>query len=182
MTQQRPVTEAVNVQTGEIVQLALLGEDTLGALQKKPKGPPARYDWRPHPGRHVNVGKALMAKVWHKASGYDQNARDVLGFFLAHSPEGGAPLRMTYKEIAELLGVRQDTVRKSVEQLHAGGLLLEREKIGRMRFFAPNPRAAFDGSASDQLEATKDARHPVVPAPRATAQGKRTTRKAREAS
>ncbi|MCU4750263.1 transcriptional regulator [Streptomyces sp. G-5] len=153
---------AVNRQSGEIVQLELLGGD---ALQNLRRTVPVRYDWRPHPGRHVNVAKALMAKVWHKDSGYTQNDRDILGFYVAHSPEAAAPLRMTFKEISAVLGVRQDTVRKSVERLHSGGLLLEAEKIGRVRFFRINPRAAFDGSATAQVEATKEARHPVVPAP-----------------
>ncbi|MFJ5645802.1 transcriptional regulator [Streptomyces sp. NPDC093223] len=175
MERQGPVRRnAVDRETGQVVQLELLGDETLDTLQRKTA---PRYDWRPFPGRHVNVAKGLMARVWHKDSGYNQNERDVLGFFLAHSPEAGEPLRMTFKEISELLGVRQDTVRKSVERLHTGGLLLEKEKIGRVRFFAVNPRAAFDGSASAQVEATKVARHPVVPAPAAPSR-----RKTREAS
>jgi DNA-binding transcriptional ArsR family regulator len=170
MGQQRPARrEAVDRQTGEIVQLALLGED---ALARKPS---VRYDWRPHPGRHVNVGKALMAKVWHRDSGYDQNDRDVLGYYLAHSPEAGAPLRMTYKEISQDLGIRQDTVSKSVGKLNRGGLLLEAEKIGNVRFFRVNPRAAFDGPAPAQVEATKTARHPMVPAPASPTRKKRRT-------
>ncbi|MFE2529440.1 MarR family transcriptional regulator [Streptomyces sp. NPDC059382] len=181
MTEKAPVVSAVETSSGEVMQLELLGVEALSeALQRKPKIPP-RYDWRPHPGRHVNVGKGLMAKVWDKDSGYSRNDRDILGFFMAHSPEGGSPLRMNFKEIAELLGVRQDSVAASVAKLHAGGLLLLKEEIGRMRFFAPNPRAAFDGPAVDQLEATKAARHPVVPAPALEAKPKR-TRKAREAS
>lgn len=178
MEQQGPARrKAVNRETGEIMQLELLGDDTLDALQKIKQTVPVRYDWRPYPGRHVNVAKVLMSKVWHKDSGYSQNDRDILGFYLAHSPEGSAPLRVTFKEISELLGVRQDTVRKSVEKLHAGGLLLEKEKVGRVRFFGVNPRAAFDGSASAQLEATRVACHPVVPAPPAPSR-----RKTREAS
>lgn len=166
---------AVDQQTGEIVQLALLGDDD--ALPRGKRKPPARYDWRPYPGRHTNVAKALMAQVWHKDSGYSQNDRDILGFFLGHSPEGDVPLRMTFKEISGLLGVRQDTVRRSVEKLHSGGLLLEAEKIGRVRFFKLNPRAAFDGSATDQVEATRSARHPVVPAPARTTKTTKTTRR-----
>lgn len=175
MERRRPARHSVaDVRTGEVLQLELLGEDALGALSKPPVA--VRYDWRPYPGRHVNVAKALMARVWHKDSGYTQNDRDILGFFLAHAPEASDPLRMTFKEISQLLGLRQDTVRKSVERLHAGGLLLEKEKIGRVRFFAVNPRAAFDGSATSQVEATKVARHPVVPAP--AAPRRKSTRKA----
>ncbi|WP_328406369.1 transcriptional regulator (plasmid) [Streptomyces sp. NBC_00390] len=168
--------EAVNVATGEVVQLELMGDDALRGL-REPRTPiPPRYDWRPHPGRHVNVGKALLAKVWHKDSGYDQNARDILGFYIAHAPEGGEPLRMTFKEISQTLGVQPNTVQQCITQLHAGGLLLEKEKIGRVKFFALNPRAAYDGSAAAQVAATKEARHPVVPAPTA-ASPKRTRRK-----
>ncbi|MFE1783825.1 MarR family transcriptional regulator [Streptomyces sp. NPDC059506] len=168
---------AVNRETGEIVQLELMGGDALDAFQKIERRA-VRYDWRPFPGRHVNVAKRLMAEVWHKDSGYSQNDRDILGFYLAHSPEGGEPLRLSYKEISELLGIRQGTVSKSVATLHAGGLLLKKETVGRMCFFAVNPRAGFDGSAVAQVEATKEARHPVVPAP--VAQPK--SRKRREAS
>ncbi|WP_326693263.1 MULTISPECIES: winged helix-turn-helix domain-containing protein [unclassified Streptomyces] len=113
----------------------------------------------------MNVGKALMKKVWHKDSGYRQNDRDIFGFYVAHSPEGTEPLRMTFKEIAQTLGIRPDTVARSVGRLHAGGLLLEAEKVGRMKFYRINPRAAFDGSATEQVRAVQDARYPVVPAP-----------------
>ncbi|NSC25733.1 winged helix-turn-helix transcriptional regulator [Streptomyces albus subsp. chlorinus] len=159
---------AVNRGTGEIVQLELLGRETFQQEggERNPVLPGARYDWQPHPGRHVNVAKALMRKVWHKDSGYRQNDRDIFGFFVAHSPERTEPLRMTFKEIAQTLGIRPDTVARSVGRLHAGGLLLEAEKVGRMRFYRINPRAAFDGSASEQLRAVQDARFPVVPAPR----------------
>lgn len=161
----RARSRAVDQHTGEIVQLELLGSDAFERTAKQSVA--VRYDWRPYPGRHVNVAKALMAKVWHKDSGYKQNDRDVLGYYIAHSPEGAAPLRMTFKEISDDLGVRQNTVSQSVGRLNRGGLLLEAEKFGRVRFFKLNPRAAFDGSASAQLEATKQARHPVVPAPAA---------------
>jgi hypothetical protein len=154
--------EAVDTDTGEVLQLELLPDDALDALKRKAA---PRYDWHPYPGRHVNVAKALMAKVWHKDSGYTQNERDLFGFFLAHTPEGGEPLRLTYKEISEALGLSQTVVGKGVQRLHTGGLLLEREQIGRIRFYGVNPRAAFDGSAVDQVEATKDARFPVLPAP-----------------
>lgn len=112
---------AVNRGTGEIVQLELLDGET---FRRKGPGenrvlPGARYDWQPHPGRHVNVGKALMKKVWHKDSGYRQNDRDIFGFYVAHSPEGTEPLRMTFKEIAQTLGIRPDTVARSVGRLHA---------------------------------------------------------------
>ncbi|MQS06127.1 MarR family transcriptional regulator [Streptomyces alkaliphilus] len=152
--------EAVDRTTGEILQLELLESDSDQSRTK----PPIRYDWSP-PGRHVNVGKRLMSMVWHKESGYDQNDRDVLGFFIAHAPEGTEPLRLTFKEISEILGLRRDTVSRSVGRLHLGGLLLETEKVGRIRFFRINPRAAFDGSAGAQVQATIEARHPVVPAP-----------------
>ena len=159
---------AVNRGTGEIVQLELLGRESFQQMgtEENPVLPAARYDWQPHPGRHVNVAKALMRKVWHKDSGYRQNDRDIFGFYVAHSPERAEPLRMTFKEIAEILGIRPDTVARSVGRLHAGGLLLEAEKVGRMKFYRINPRAAFDGSASEQMRAVQDARFPVVPAPK----------------
>jgi hypothetical protein len=158
---------AVNRGTGEIVQLELLGRESFQqeGSQGKPLLPGARYDWQPHPGRHVNVAKVLMRKVWHKDSGYRQNDRDVFGFFVAHSPEGVEPLRMTFKEIAQTLGTRPDTVARSVGRLHIGGLLLEAEKVGRMKFYRINPRVAFDGPASEQMRAVQNARFPVVPPP-----------------
>ncbi|MEV8476230.1 hypothetical protein [Streptomyces sp. NPDC051173] len=39
------------------------------------------------------------------------------------------------------------------------------EQVARIKFFRLNPRAAFDGPAVAQVEAVKDARFPVVPAP-----------------
>jgi len=162
-------TPAVNRGTGEIVQLELLGRDSF-QQQGSPEQsvlPGSRYDWQPYPGRHVNIAKTLMRKVWHKDSGYRQNDRDIFGFYVAHSPERAEPLRMTFKEIAQTLGIRPDTVARSVGRLHAGGLLLEAERVGRMKFYRINPRAAFDGSASEQTRAVQEARHPVVPAPKA---------------
>ena len=160
-------TDAVDRATGEVVQLEIFGDDD--SLKRKKA---VRYDWAPHPGRHTNLAKTLMQKVWDKDSGYDQNDRDILGFYLAHSPEGVEPLRMTYKEIAEKLGVRQEKVGKAVDKLHSGGLLLLAEKVARVKFFRVNPRAGYDGPASAQVEAVKEARFPVVPAPVA-----KTTRK-----
>ncbi|MFE9334681.1 transcriptional regulator [Streptomyces sp. NPDC006925] len=160
---------AVDRGTGEIVQLELLGRESFqqGEVRERPVLPGVRYDWQPYAGRHVNVAKSLMRKVWHKDSGYRQNDRDIFGFYVAHSPERAEPLRMTFKEIAQTLGIRPDTVARSVGRLHAGGLLLEAEKVGRMKFYRINPRAAYDGSASDQTRAVRDARYPVVPAPKA---------------
>lgn len=152
--------------TGEIVQLEIFGDDDMfeGDGSKK-KQVVVRYDWNPNPGRHTNLAKALMQKVWDKDSGYDQNDRDILGFYIAHSPEGTEPLRMTFKEIATKLGVTQPKVSKSVGRLNGGGLLLMAEQVARIKFFRLNPRAAFDGPAVAQVEAVKDARFPVVPAP-----------------
>ncbi|MFE2350304.1 helix-turn-helix domain-containing protein [Kitasatospora cineracea] len=144
------------------MQLDLFSDENVKAGPDK-----VRYDWNPNPGRHVNVSKTLMCKIWRKDSGYDQNDRDVFGFYLAHSPDGTEPLRMTFKEISELLGPAQGTIRASVEKLHHGGLLLEAEKFGRMRFYRVNPRAGYDGPAKNQVDATKEARFPVVPAPEA---------------
>ncbi|XIG72906.1 transcriptional regulator (plasmid) [Streptomyces sp. SGAir0957] len=153
---------AVDEETGEVFQLTIMGEEEPLAPRRPKKR--ARFDWRPYPGRHANVGKELMALVWQKGSGYDQNDRDVYAFFIAHSPEGDDPLRMTSKEIGTELGIRPQTVGKSITKLNQGGLLLKAETVGRMNFYRVNPRAAYDGSAVDQLEATKTARHPMVPA------------------
>ncbi|MFJ2193691.1 helix-turn-helix domain-containing protein [Kitasatospora sp. NPDC087861] len=150
------------------MQLDLFSEE-----ETKPGPDKVRYDWNPHAGRHINLPKALARKLWHKDSGYDQNARDIFGFFLAHSPDGAEPLRLTFAEISEILGPAPKTVRVAVETLHRGGLLLEAEKFGRMRFYRVNPRAGYDGPARTQVEATKDARFPVVPAPEAPAKPKR---------
>ncbi|WP_317620101.1 winged helix-turn-helix domain-containing protein [Streptomyces sp. CBMA156] len=172
--------QGVNRATGEVMQLDLFGEEEAKSGPDK-----VRYDWNPHPGRHVNVSKTLMRKLWRKDSGYDQNDRDIFGFYLAHSPDGAEPLRMTFKEISETLGPAQNTVRTSVEKLHLGGLLLEAEKFGRMRFYRVNPRAGYDGPAKKQVDATKDARFPVVPAPaadkEAPAKPARTARKRKAA-
>jgi hypothetical protein len=146
--------------TGHVLQLEIFGEDD---THKKKQA--VRYDWNPNPGRHANLAKALMQKVWDKDSGYDQNDRDILGFYIAHSPEGTEPLRMTFKEISSKLGVSQPKVSKSVGRLNTGGLLLMAEQIARIKFFRINPRAAFDGPAVAQVEAVKEARFPVVPAP-----------------
>lgn len=144
---------AVDVATGEVVQLELFGKK------------PVNYDWQPHPGRHANVCKALMKKVWRADSGYNRAERDVFAFWMWNSPEGFEPLRMPFNEVAGLLGVSQTVVSRSVGRLNLGGLLLEAEQVGRVKFYAVNPRAAYDGPASAQREATKHARHPVVPAP-----------------
>ncbi|QKZ24942.1 MarR family transcriptional regulator [Streptomyces chartreusis] len=168
-------TDAVDLATGEVVQLEIFGDDD--SLKRKKAA--VRYDWTPHPGRHTNLAKALMQKVWDKDSGYDQNDRDILGFYLAHSPEGVEPLRLTFKEIAEKLGVRQEKVSKAVDKLHSGGLLLLTEKVARVKFFRVNPRAGYDGPAAEQVEAVKDARFPVVPAPKAKATGRPVRREAK---
>lgn len=62
MTREAGGRSAVNRGTGEIVQLELLEGDTLQGLRKPPQ--PVRYDWRPHPGRHVNVAKRLRDAGW----------------------------------------------------------------------------------------------------------------------
>ncbi|WP_031111538.1 winged helix-turn-helix domain-containing protein [Streptomyces sp. NRRL S-146] len=160
MSPQSRSRQAVDMATGHVVQLEIFGEDD---AQKKKQS--VRYDWNPNPGRHANLAKALMQKVWDKDSGYDQNDRDILGFYIAHSPEGTEPLRMTFKEISGKLGVSQPKVSKSVGKLNTGGLLLMAEQIARIKFYRINPRAAFDGPAVAQVEAVKDARFPVVPAP-----------------
>ncbi|MFE3875393.1 transcriptional regulator [Kitasatospora sp. NPDC059146] len=146
----------MNTGTGEYVQLQLLPED------KKDK--PVTYDWSGG-GRHVNVSKALGKKVWHKDSGYDQNDRDVFGYYLFNSPEGDAPLRESFREIGTNLGLRPAQVSKSVGRLNVGGILIEAEKIGRVKFYKLNARAAYDGSAVAQRRATASVRHPVVPCP-----------------
>ena len=160
--------QAANVETGEITQMAIFDDDTLRRAR-------VRYDWNPFPGRHVNVPKALLARLYEKGSGYGPADRDMLFFYYAHSPDGAEPLRLTFKEMAEILGGRADTIAKRVARLHAGGLLLEAERVGRMIFYRLNPRAGYDGPATDQAEAVKDARFPVVPAP--TAPTAPTTRK-----
>lgn len=174
-TPARQLVDVVDRDSGEIKQLEL-------PLSHTPSPePPARYDWRPHTGRHVNVPKTLLRKVWHKDSGYTQNDRDIFGFYLGHSPEGTEPLRMTFKEVGETIGMRPDSVAKSVEKLHRGGLLLHAETVGRMKFFRLNVRAGYDGSASEQNEATRECRFPEVPAPK-KAPAAKTTKTKREAS
>ncbi|MEU5091106.1 MULTISPECIES: transcriptional regulator [Streptomyces] len=158
--------KAVNTETGELVQMSFFEDETIQRAR-------VRYDWTPHPGRHVNVPKVLLAKLYAKDSGYTAKHRDLFFFYLAHSPDGAQPLRLTYKEIGEILGGRPATISTLLGTLHAGGLLLEAEKIGRMTFYRVNPRAGFDGSAVNQVEAVKDARLPVVPAPATSAQKKK---------
>ncbi|MFF8809885.1 MULTISPECIES: transcriptional regulator [Streptomyces] len=158
--------KAVNHETGELVQMSFFEDDTLQRTR-------VRYDWTPHPGRHVNVPKVLLAKLYARDSGYTAKHRDLFFFYLAHSPDGAEPLRLTYKEIGETLGGRPATISTLLGTLHAGGLLLEAEKIGRITFYRVNPRAAFDGPAATQVEAVKDARFPVVPAPASAAQKKK---------
>ncbi len=158
--------KAVNTETGELVQMAFFEDDTLTRAR-------VRYDWTPHSGRHVNVPKVLLAKLYAKDSGYTSKHRDLFFFYLAHSPDGAQPLRLTYKEIGEELGGRPATISALLGKLHAGGLLLEAEKIGRITFYRVNPRAAFDGPAANQVEAVKDARFPEVPAPATPAKKKK---------
>lgn len=160
MSGTKPVrhVQAADVVTGEITQMAIFEDDTLQRAR-------VRYDWNPFPGRHINVPKALLAKLYSKDSGYSPADRDMLFFYYAFSPDGAEPLRLTFKEMAEILGGRADTIAKRVTKLHAGGFLLEAERVGRMVFYRVNPRAGYDGSATDQVEAVRDARFPVVPAP-----------------
>ncbi|MFD4320510.1 transcriptional regulator [Streptomyces sp. NPDC058548] len=149
---------AANTETGEVVQMAIFEDEPLHRAR-------VRYDWTPNPGRHVNVSKKLLEKLYRKDSGYTAKHRDLFFFYLGHSPDGAQPLRLTYKEIAEQVGGRPATISTLLGKLHAGGLLLEAEKVGRMKFYRVNPRAAFDGPAASQVEAVKDARLPEVPAP-----------------
>ncbi|MBD2829931.1 helix-turn-helix transcriptional regulator [Streptomyces globisporus] len=158
--------KAVNTETGELVQLSFFEDETVQRTR-------VRYDWTPYPGRHVNVPKVLLAKLYAKDSGYTKNHRDLFFFYLAHSPDGAEPLRLTYKEISEILGGRPATISTLLGTLHMGGLLLVAERVGRMKFYRVNPRAGFDGSAANQVEAVRDARLPVVPAPAAPAQKKK---------
>ncbi|MFH9871580.1 transcriptional regulator [Streptomyces lydicus] len=160
----------MNEDTGEVVQMTFFEDDTLQRAR-------VRYDWNPYPGRHVNVSKALMTRLYCKDSGYTPKDRDLFFFYLAHSPDAAQPLRLTYKEIGEIIGGRADTISKSLGKLHAGGLLLEAERIGRVIFYRVNPRAAYDGPAVSQVEAVKDARLPVIPPPAAAA-----TKRKKEAS
>jgi hypothetical protein len=131
---------------------------------EKPKDR-VRYDWKPNPGRHVNVPKELVKRLFDKSSGYTAGDRDLWFFYLGFSPDGTEPLRMTFKEIADVIGGRPDTIAKRVGKLHRGGLLLEAERIGRIVFYRANPRSAFDGAAEEQVQAVKNARFPVIPAP-----------------
>lgn len=158
--------KAVNTETGEVVQMAFFEDEAIQRTR-------VRYDWTPNPGRHVNVPKALLAKLYAKDSGYTPKHRDLFFFYLGHSPDGAQPLRLTYKEIAEILGGRPATISTILGTLHAGGLLLEAERVGNMKFYRVNPRAAFDGPAVNQVEAVRDARFPVVPAPATSAQKKK---------
>ncbi|MFD3889990.1 transcriptional regulator [Streptomyces microflavus] len=158
--------KAVNTETGELVQMAFFEDEGMQRAR-------VRYDWTPNPGRHVNVPKTLLAKLYAKDSGYTGKHRDLFFYYLAHSPDGAQPLRLTYKEIAAVVGGRPATISNLLGTLHAGGLLLEAEKVGRMTFYRVNPRAGFDGSAVNQVEAVKDARLPVVPAPATPAQKKK---------
>ncbi|MGW4806456.1 helix-turn-helix domain-containing protein [Kitasatospora sp. NPDC004272] len=151
----RSKAAAVNTRTGEVVQLQLLPDD---------KRKTVTYDWSGG-GRHVNVGKELGKKVWRKDSGYDQNDRDVFGYYLFNSPEGDAPLRESFREIGSNLGMRPTQVSKSVGKLNVGGILVEAEKVGRVTFYKLNARAAYDGTAVAQRQATAAVRHPVVPCP-----------------
>jgi hypothetical protein len=155
----------VNLGTGEITQLEIFGDNDSADR--------VRYDWRPNAGRHVNVPKELLKRLYAKDSGYDPADRDLFFFYLGHSPNGTEPLRMTFKEIAGALGGRPDTVAKRVGKLHRGGLLLEAERIGRIAFYRVNPRSGFDGGAAVQVLAVKDARFPVIPPPEDEARKKR---------
>lgn len=170
---------AVDRNSGEVMQLELLNSDTLQGLGKqRDSRDSARYDWRPHTGRHINVPKTLLRAIWDKDSGYTQNDRDILGFYLGHCPEGTEPLRMTFKEISQKLGIRPDAVAKGVTKLHRGNILVLGEVVGRMKFYKLNPRAAFDGPATAQNEATQETRFPEVPLPAKSEPAKRTKKEA----
>ncbi|MFJ8388628.1 transcriptional regulator [Streptomyces sp. NPDC094438] len=158
--------KAVNTETGELVQMSFFEDETLQRSR-------VRYDWTPYPGRHVNVPKALLAKLYSKDSGLTPKDRDLFFFYLGHSPDGAQPLRLTYKEIGEILGGRAATISTILGKLHACGLLLIAEEVGRMTFYRVNPRAGFDGPAASQVEATKGARLPAVPAPAVPASTKK---------
>ncbi|MEU7222275.1 transcriptional regulator [Streptomyces chrestomyceticus] len=151
----------MNEATGEVVQMTFFEDETLQRAK-------VRYDWNPFPGRHVNIPKELGAKLYAKGSGYTQKDRDIFLFYCVASPDGAEPLRLTYKEIASMVGGRPDTISKSLGKLHAGGLLLKAETIGKVIFYRLNPRAGYDGPAAKQVEAVKDARLPVIPVPTAT--------------
>ncbi|MYS39126.1 hypothetical protein K388_07455 [Streptomyces sp. KhCrAH-43] len=168
MSRSSPVRrgEAANTESGEVVQMVFFEDEAVQRTR-------VRYDWTPNPGRHVNVPKTLLAKLYAKDSGYTAKHRDLFFFYLGHSPDGAQPLRMTYKEIAQEVGGRAATISTLLGTLHAGGLLLEAERVGRMKFYRVNPRAGFDGPAANQVEAVKDARLPVVPAPATSAQRKK---------
>ncbi|MFJ4880889.1 transcriptional regulator [Streptomyces sp. NPDC088745] len=141
---------AVNAETGEFVQLELQGEGS--------------YAWSGG-GRHANVSKGVGKKVWDKSSGLNRNDRDVFGFFVFNSPRGGGPVRKTYAEIAERLDMRPVTVGRCVGRLALGGLLIEAEKVGRVKFFRVNPRVAFDGPSEQQRShvASQKVPHPKLP-------------------
>ncbi|MEW2153176.1 helix-turn-helix domain-containing protein [Streptomyces albidoflavus] len=174
----RITRQAADTASGEIYQLEIFGEEEAGSKREV-----VRYDWKPYPGRHVNLGKALMRKVWDAESGYTDKDRDILGYYISHSPEGAEPLRQTFKQIAEKLGVSENKVSKAVANLHRGGLLLESvaDRVGKVKFYRLNPRAGYDGPAVRQVEAVKDARFPVVPPPQAPARPRR-ARTQKEAS
>jgi hypothetical protein len=143
---------AANTSTGEYLQLELLDKDD------KP------YAWSGG-GRHVNASKKLGAALFSKDSGYSKNDKLVWGYYLFNSPPGDEPLRESFREIGVNLELRPNAVSKSVGNLHRGGYLLEAEKVGRVKFYKLNPRAAYDGSSGQQRNATKHARHPSTTCP-----------------
>ncbi|WP_189970461.1 transcriptional regulator [Streptomyces violascens] len=142
----------MNTGTGEYVQLELLKEND------RP------YDWSGG-GRHVNASKKLGAALWEKGSGYTRNDKLVYGYYLFNSPPGDEPLRQSFREIGGSLELRPTAVGKSVGNLNRGGFLLETEKVGRVKFYRLNSRAAYDGPSGQQRRATEHARHPVTTCP-----------------
>lgn len=143
---------AANTATGEYLQLEL--------LDKNDKS----FAWSGG-GRHVNASKRLGAALYAKDSGYTKNDKLVYGYYLFNSPPGDEPLRMSFREIGVDLELRPNAVSKSVGNLHRGGYLLEAEKVGRVKFYKLNPRAAYDGNSGQQRHATQHARHPSTSCP-----------------
>jgi DNA-binding transcriptional ArsR family regulator len=114
-------------------------------------------------GAHSNGSQPRMNAILEDPATFTDAECRVITWYLFNSPGQGEPVRLTATEIAKRLGMSRPGLTRIMKRLRERRILIERDRVGQIPFYALSPYIGGQGPGIAQRAAIRDHNPPDIP-------------------